>query len=63
MDPPTPVVYLLPTRLTSDELRRWADRAASIVRVTQAASEADLIVGKSMSTHPVQAAFLPNVRG
>ncbi|KAK7708479.1 hypothetical protein SLS64_006581 [Diaporthe eres] len=46
MDLPTPVIYLLPTHLTSDELRQWEDRVASIARVTQVASEADFIVGK-----------------
>ena len=52
MDPPKPVVYFLPTRLDTDELRQWADRAASIVWVTRAASEADFIVGKSMVLPP-----------
>jgi hypothetical protein len=47
MDPLTPAVYFLPTRLGSEELRQWAEKAASLVRVTQTASEADFIVGKS----------------
>lgn len=62
MDPPAPVIYLLPTRLTSDELRQWGERAASITRVTQVAGEADFIVGKSTLPPFVQASFLPNAQ-
>lgn len=62
MDPLMPVIYLLPTHLTSDELRQWGDRAASIARVTQVVSEADFIVGKSTLPPFVQAAFLRNAQ-
>lgn len=56
------MIYLLPTHLTSDEVRRWEDRVASLARVTRVASEADFIVGNSTSTPSVQAALLPDGR-
>lgn len=62
MDPPTPVIYLLPTHLNSDELRQWGDRVASIARITQVAGEADFLVGKGMSSLSAQAVFLPNAQ-
>ncbi|KAJ0117660.1 high-affinity nickel transporter [Diaporthe amygdali] len=46
MDLRSPVIYLLSTRLASDELRQWGEKISSIARVTQVASEADFIVGK-----------------
>lgn len=59
MDPPTPLIYLLPTHLTSDELRQWEAKVASIARVTHVASEADFIVGKSTSSPFVQFVLFP----
>lgn len=59
MDPPTPLIYLLPTHLNSDELRQWGDRVASIARITKVAGEADFLVGKGMSSPSAQAVFHP----
>ncbi|KAI3400172.1 hypothetical protein diail_4057 [Diaporthe ilicicola] len=47
MDSQVPLIYLLSTRLTSDELRQLREGVGGIARTTQVASEADFIVGKS----------------
>ena len=61
MDPQKPMIYLLPTRLTLDELRQWGDRVSSFARVTQVAGEADFIVGKSTCppSRPSSSRFFP----
>lgn len=57
------MIYLLPTHLTSDEVRLWEEKTARLARVTRIASEADFIVGNSTSTPSVQAVLLPDGRG
>lgn len=53
-----PVIYLLPTRLSSDELHEWESR---VPNMTRDASEASFIIGKSR--YASQACSSPNSRG
>jgi hypothetical protein len=52
-----PVIYLLPTHLSSDELNEWEEKVPSL---TLDASEASFIVGKSM---PPQTSSSPKQKG